>query len=221
MGKVYPELNERLRKFIGRQSVFFVATAPCLTADGEGGHVNVSPKGYRDTFAILGPLQVAYLDLTGSGAETIAHLRQNGQITIMFCSFEREPKILRLYGTGRIVVPGAPGWQELAVRFPATGYGSNQASRRAIIVVDLDRVADSCGYAVPEMELTQERDLLVRSDDKKSAGQLDAYRAEKNAVSIDGLPALGARHATGAADLISAGLAAAEPARRGSGTGLA
>ena len=139
----------------------------------------------------------------------------------MFCSFEREPRILRLYGTGRIVLPCASEWQELADRFPATGYGSNQASRRAIIVVDLDRVADSCGYAVPEMELAQERDLLVRSDEKKSAGQLDAYRAEKNAVSIDGLPALGARRATGAADLSAVGLAAAEPARRGSGTGLA
>jgi hypothetical protein len=216
MGKVYPELNERLRKFIGRQSVFFVATAPCLTADGEGGHVNVSPKGYRDTFVILGPLQVAYLDLTGSGAETIAHLRQNGKITIMFCSFEREPKILRLYGTGRIVLPGAPDWQELAGRFPATGYGSNRSSQRAIIVVDLDRIADSCGYAVPVMELAQERDLLVRSDEKKSAVQLDAYRAEKNAVSIDGLPALADRHALGAADLSTAG-----PARRGTGTGLA
>jgi hypothetical protein len=221
MGKVYPELNERLRKFIGRQSVFFVATAPCLTADGEGGHVNVSPKGYRDTFAILGPLQVAYLDLTGSGAETIAHLRQNGKITIMFCSFEREPKMLRLYGTGRIALPGAPEWQELAGRFPATGYGSNQASRRAIIVVDLDRIADSCGYAVPMMELTQERDLLVSSDKKKSAAQLDAYRAEKNAVSIDGLPALGVRDTAGAVDLSAADLSAAAPARRGSGTGLA
>jgi hypothetical protein len=217
MGKLYPELNERLRKFIGRQSVYFVATAPCLTADGEGGHVNVSPKGYRDTFAILGPLQVAYLDLTGSGAETIAHLRQNGKITIMFCSFEREPKILRLYGTGRIVLPGAAEWQELAGRFPATGYGSNQASRRAIIVVDLDRIADSCGYAVPMMELTQERDLLVFSDQKKTAAQLDAYRAEKNAVSIDGLPALGVRNTLGVRKTLSA----AEPARRGNGTGLA
>ena len=98
MGKVYAELDERLRQFIVRQSVFFVATAPCLTAHGEGGHVNVSPKGYRDTFAILGPRQVAYLDLTGSGAETIAHVRQNGQITIMFCSFDHETKIVRLYG---------------------------------------------------------------------------------------------------------------------------
>jgi hypothetical protein len=192
MGKLYPELDERLRKFIGRQSVFFVATAPCLGADGEGGHVNLSPKGYRDTFAVLGPLQVAYVDLTGSGAETIAHLRQNGKITIMFCSFDREPKVLRLYGTGRIVLPGTPEWAPLAGQFPATGYGSNQASRRAIIVVDLDRIADSCGYAVPVMELGQERDVLVRHDEKKSAAQLAAYRAGKNAVSIDGLPALDA-----------------------------
>ena len=222
MGKLYPELDERLRKFIGRQSVFFVATAPCLSADGEGGHVNVSPKGYRDTFAVLGPLQVAYVDLTGSGAETIAHLRQNGKITIMFCSFERETKILRLYGTGRIVLPDSPEWEKLAGRFPATGYGSNQASRRAIIVVDLDRIADSCGYAVPVMELTRERDVLVRHDEKKSAGQLAAYRAEKNAVSIDGLPALAAPDSAVEPDGLGvADLSAAEPAIRGTGTGRA
>jgi hypothetical protein len=208
MGKLYPELDERLRKFIDRQSVFFVATAPCLSADGEGGHVNLSPKGYRDTFAVLGPLQVAYVDLTGSGAETIAHLRQNGKVTIMFCSFDREPKVLRLYGTGRIVLPCAPEWEQLAGRFPATGYGGNQPSRRAIIVVDLDRIADSCGYAVPVMELTGERDVLARHDQKKSAAQLAAYRAEKNAVSIDGLPALDVPD-----------LSAAEPASHGSDTG--
>jgi hypothetical protein len=200
MGKLYPELDERLRKFIGKQSVFFVATAPCLTSAGEGGHVNLSPKGYRGTFAVLSPLQVAYLDLTGSGAETIAHLRQNGKITIMFCSFDREPKILRLYGTGRIVLPGAPEWATLAGHFPAAGYGSNQASQRAIIVVDLDRIADSCGYAVPMMELTRERDVLARHDEKKSAAQLAAYRAEKNAVSIDGLPALDAPDSAGGID---------------------
>jgi Pyridoxamine 5'-phosphate oxidase len=190
MGKVYPELDGRLRQFIARQSVFFVATAPCLTADGDGGHVNVSPKGYRNTFAILGPRSVAYLDLTGSGAETIAHVRQNGRITLMFCSFDRQPKILRLQGTGRIVLPGMPDWDELAARFPADGYGGNRASQRAIIVVELDRIADSCGYAVPLMELVAERDVLVRSDEKKSAAELAAYRAEKNTVSIDGLPAL-------------------------------
>lgn len=97
MGKVYAELDERLTNFISRQPVFFVATAPCLTSEGEGGHVNVSPKGYRDTFAVLGPRTVAYVDLTGSGAETIAHLRQNGRITIMFCSFGMPPKILRIF----------------------------------------------------------------------------------------------------------------------------
>src|SRR5262252_165818 len=110
MGKVYAELDERLRNFISRQPVFFVATAPCLTPDGEGGHVNLSPKGYKDTFAVLGPLQVAYVDLTGSGAETIAHLRQNGKITIMFCSFGETPKVLRLQGRGRVVLPGEQDW---------------------------------------------------------------------------------------------------------------
>jgi Pyridoxamine 5'-phosphate oxidase len=196
MGKVYPELNERIRNFIAKQSIFFVATAPCLAADGAGGHVNVSPKGYRDTFAVLDPTTVAYLDLTGSGAETIAHLRQNGHITIMFCSFDTAPKVLRLYGTGRVVLPGEQEFAELAGQFaarglgPGLGLGGNPASRRAIIVVELNRVADSCGYAVPVMELMHERNVLARSDQRKSAEQLAAYRAEKNAVSIDGLPAL-------------------------------
>jgi hypothetical protein len=190
MGKLYTELDERLTKFIASQPLFFVATAPCLAPDGGGGHVNVSPKGYAGTFAVLGPTTVAYLDLTGSGAETIAHLRQNGQLTIMFCSFDRQPKILRLYGTGRVVLPGTAEFGKLSACFPASGYGSNPASRRAIIVAELDRIADSCGYAVPLMELAEERDVLVRSDERKTPDQIAAYRAEKNAVSIDGLPAL-------------------------------
>ncbi len=192
MGKVYPELDERLRKFIASQPVFFVATAPSPAGDGAG-HVNVSPKGYRDTFAVLGPRTVAYLDLTGSGAETIAHLRQNGKITIMFCSFGSAPKVLRLYGTGRVLLPGEPEFDELRARFPAGGPGGpggNAASQRAVIVVDVDRIADSCGYAVPRMQLTEERDLLTRWYENKTPADLDAYRAEKNAVSIDGLPAL-------------------------------
>jgi hypothetical protein len=196
MGKLYPELDERLREFIARQSVFFVATAPCLSSDGEGGHVNLSPKGYRDTFAVLGPRSVAYLDLTGSGAETIAHLRQNGQITIMFCSFDHDTKILRLYGTGSVVLPGEPRWAELASRFPRTARPGETdvapGNERSIIVVEIDRIADSCGYAVPVMELKAERDVLDRWAQKKSAAELDAYRAERNAVSIDGLPALAA-----------------------------
>lgn len=231
----YSELDERLRQFIARQSVFFVATAPCLTGDGDGGHVNVSPKGYQNTFAVLGPRTVAYLDLTGSGAETITHLRQNGRITIMFCSFDRQPKILRLYGTGRIVLPDGPAWDELAANFPATGYGSNTASQRTIIVVALDRIADSCGYAVPIMQLTEERDVLVRSDAKKTAAELAAYRAAKNAVSIDGLPALdntlaataGSDSLATSADPVSLAPAAADPvslapaaATSGTGTGL-
>jgi Pyridoxamine 5'-phosphate oxidase len=201
MGKLYPELDERLREFIARQPVFFVATAPCLTNDGEGGHVNVSPKGYRDTFVVLGPRSVAYLDLTGSGAETIAHLRQNGQVTIMFCSFEHETKILRLYGSGSVVLPGDTRWAELAAHFPRTARpvdegvaagneGVAAGNERSIIVVEIDRIADSCGYAVPVMELKTERDVLDRWAYKKSAAELDAYRAERNAVSIDGLPAL-------------------------------
>jgi hypothetical protein len=226
MGKLYPELDERLRKFIARQSVFFVATAPCLTSGGDGGHVNLSPKGYRDTFAVIGPRTVAYLDLTGSGAETIAHLRQNGQITIMFCSFDRAAKILRLYGTGAVILPGDPRWDELATHFgrtanggpandgsasreasagPASGQGSGAAesaasddgpahpvagSERAIILVDVTRIADSCGYAVPIMKLTQERDVLDQWTATMSPAELADYRSAKNSVSIDGLPAL-------------------------------
>jgi hypothetical protein len=194
VGKLYPELDGRLRKFIARQSVFFVATAPILTSNGDGGHVNVSPKGLTDTFAVLGPRTVAYLDLTGSGAETIAHLRQNGQITIMFCSFDHTAKILRLYGTGQVVRPGEPRWNELAVHFPRVTGGAEASpapgSERSIIVVDVQRIADSCGYAVPVMELKEERDVLDRYNAKKSPAEHAAYRAEKNAVSIDGLPAL-------------------------------
>jgi hypothetical protein len=194
MGKVYTGLDERLRQFISAQPVFFVATAP----SGDGGHVNVSPKGYRDTFAVLGQHTVAYLDLTGSGAETIAHLRQNGRITIMFCSFTETPKILRLQGTGRAVLPGEPDWNALAGCFPETAGTTpaedtaGTAARRAIVVAELDRITDSCGYSVPVMELVEERDLLLRWAGRKTPGELDDYRAEHNAVSIDGIPALGA-----------------------------
>jgi hypothetical protein len=191
MGKVYPEIDQRLRKFIAAQSVFFVATAPCLQPDGTGGHVNVSPKGYRDTFAVLGPHRVAYLDLTGSGAETIAHLRQNGQITIMFCSFDHETKIVRLYGTGAVVAPGSAGWDELAGHFPAeAGLGTARSGQRAIIDVAVHRISDSCGYSVPVMELSHERDVLARWAEKKTPEELAKYRVEKNSVSIDGLPSI-------------------------------
>ena len=196
MGQVYAELDDRLIAFISAQPMFFVATAPCLDAAGQAaaghdGHVNVSPKGYKDTFAVLDRLTVAYLDLTGSGAETIAHVRQNGRITIMFCSFDRTPKILRIYGAGRIVLPDDSEWAELAPRFghddPATGRGDE----RAIIVVSADRISDSCGYAVPVMTLDHERDLLIRWAENRTPAGLVSYRSERNAASIDGLPALG------------------------------
>jgi hypothetical protein len=153
--------------------------------------VNVSPKGHRDTFAVLGPHRVAYVDLTGSGAETIAHLRQNGQITIMFCSFDHETKIVRLYGRGTVVLPGSDGWDELAAHFPSdVGLGTDRNNTRAIVDVEVHRIADSCGYAVPVMELAYERDVLTRWAEKKTPAELAQYRVEKNSVSIDGLPAL-------------------------------
>jgi hypothetical protein len=196
VGKLYAELDDRLRKFIAQQPVFFVATAPDLGLDGSGGHVNVSPKGYQDTFAVLGPRTVAYLDLTGSGAETIAHVRQNGRITIMFCSFSHETKVVRLYGTGEVVLPGSARWAELTSHFPrAADRVAELTNQRAIIVVNLERIADSCGYAVPEMTLAGERGVLDRWAASKSAGELAGYRAEKNTVSIDGLPALDAEPA--------------------------
>lgn len=192
MGQIYSGLDDRLMRFITEQPMFFVATAPSLTADGAGGHVNVSPKGYRDTLAILDPLTVAYLDLTGSGAETIAHVRQNGRITLMFCSFGRTPKILRIYGSGQVVLPGDPDWPSLASHFPAAaGKGTDRGNQRAIVLVRAERIADSCGYAVPEMELTAERNLLTQWAERRSAEDLAAYRVKHNAESIDGLPALG------------------------------
>jgi Pyridoxamine 5'-phosphate oxidase len=191
MGQIYSVLDDRLVRFIGEQPMFFVATAPSLTPDGAGGHVNLSPKGYCDTLAIIDPLTVAYLDLTGSGAETIAHVRQNGRITLMFCSFGRTPKVLRIYGTGEVVLPGDSGWPGLATLFTAAeGHGTGRGNQRAIIVVHAERIADSCGYAVPEMKLTGERDLLTRWSERRSADDLKDYRIKHNAVSIDGLPAL-------------------------------
>jgi hypothetical protein len=200
MAAIYSELDERLINFIISQPMFFVATAPCLDSSGDGGHVNVSPKGYKDTFAVLDPLTVAYLDLTGSGSETIAHLRQNGRITIMFCSFDRSPKIVRIYGRGEVIVPEDPRWASFAPHFPGLIDGSVSVARlenalergtqRAIIVVAADRISDACGYAVPVMDLVEERDLLARWAERKSSDELAAYRVKHNTASIDGLPAL-------------------------------
>jgi hypothetical protein len=179
MGKVYEQLDDALTGFLGRQHVFFVGTAP----DGSDGHLNVSPKGL-DTFRILGPRSVAYLDLTGSGIETVAHLRQNGRITLMFCAFEGRPLIVRIYGRGRVVEPGDPDWDGLLAHFP--GY----PGARSVIVVDIDRIADSCGFAVPLYEYRGERPQLIDYAESKGPEGLDAYKARANRASIDGLAGL-------------------------------
>ncbi len=180
VGKIYGAIDGRLREFVLKQPVFFVATAP---ADG---HVNVSPKGMRGSFAVLDSHRVAYLDYTGSGIETVAHLRENGRITLMFCAFDGPPKIVRLHGRGEAVVPEDPRFADLFGFFaPMPTHGL-----RSIIVVDVERVSDSCGYAVPFLDYIGERTLLADSHGRKSVDDLVAYRKLKNATSIDGLPGL-------------------------------
>ena len=179
MSKTYDAVEGRLRDFVERQPVFFVATAP----SGDGGHVNVSPKGLADTFVVVDEHTVAYLDLTASGAETIAHVRQNGRITLMFCSFEKAPNVVRLHGRGRVVSLYDDDFAAWAARFPA-----NPAAR-AVIVVDVERVSDSCGYALPIMELSTERDVLTPNMERRGPDGVVAYRRQKNRTSIDGLPA--------------------------------
>ena len=179
MGKVYDSIDDRLAEFLGRQHVFFVGTAP---SDPEG-HLNLSPKGL-DTFRILGPHMVAYLDLTGSGIETVAHLRDNGRITLMFCAFEGRPLIVRLYGRGRVVEPGDPEWGGLIAEFP------DYPGARSVVIVDVQRVSDSCGYAVPLYEFRGERSQLIAYTESKGPEGMQAYKARKNRRSIDGLEGL-------------------------------
>ncbi len=182
--KVHESIDGRLRDFILDQPMFFVATAP----SGPEGHINVSPKGMAGTFAVLGPHRVAYLDYHGSGAETIAHLRDNGRITLMFCAFQGPPNIVRLHGTGRAVAVTDPEYPALLASF---GAPPDTHGARSIIDVDVRRVSDSCGYAVPLMSYEGDRDLLLRWNARKDDEALARYRRTKNATSIDGLPALG------------------------------
>jgi hypothetical protein len=189
MGKVYDAIDDYLRDWIGRQALFFVGTAPL---DGEG-HVNVSPKGPIDTLRILDPHTVAYLDVVGSGAETIAHLRENGRIVIMLCAFQGAPRILRLHGRGEVVAAGEPGFEELLQRC-AFAEPARPEARRAVVVVDVERVADSCGYGVPLMSYEGVRPHQDAWAAKKlRVGGPEAlldYQRQKNARSIDGLPAV-------------------------------
>jgi hypothetical protein len=179
MGKLYDEITPALADWLRQQRLFFVATAP-LAGDGL---VNCSPKG-MESFRILGPRAVAYLDLTGSGIETVAHLRENGRIVFMFCAFAGPPKIVRLHGTGEVVTPGSPDYRELQASFP------DHPGTRAIVRARLNRISDSCGYAVPRYEYSGERDTLDRWVESKGSDGLRRYRREKNARSLDGLPGL-------------------------------
>jgi hypothetical protein len=180
MGKLHSEITADLRAFIDRQPLFFVATAP----SGSHGHVNLSPKGL-DALRVLGPREVAYLDSVGSGAETIAHLRDNGRITLMFCAFDGAPNILRLYGTGEAIEP-----QDAAFALLQPAFGGALPGTRAIIRVSVERIADTCGFGVPLMEFRAQRPTLPTWASRKGPEALLEYQRQKNATSIDGLPAL-------------------------------
>src|SRR4051812_39404204 len=184
MAKVFDGITPALASWLTAQPVFFVGTAP-LASDG---HVNLSPKGLDGTFAILSPSSVAYLDLTGSGVETIAHLREpgNGRICLMFCAFSGRPRIVRLHGRGTVVPVDAPSFPALAKAFPPEA--SSLAGVRSIIQVDVTRTSDSCGFGVPRMTFDAPRDELLTWADRKGADGIAEYRATRNAASIDGLP---------------------------------
>ena len=177
MADRFSSLRPDLAQWWREQPVFFVATAPA----GADGHVNLSPKGL-DTFRVLAPDRVAYLDLTGSGVETIAHLRENGRITLMACAFNGNPRISRIYGRGTVHPAGTAGFDALAPEFPEL------PGRRSIIEVAVDAVTTSCGFAVPLMDLVGDRDRLVEWAEKKGDAGIVEYWGNKNAVSIDGLP---------------------------------
>jgi hypothetical protein len=185
MGKVYDGISDRLRGWLEEQPVFFVGTAPLA----EDGLVNLSPKGTRGTFRVVDAHTVAYLDLTGSGVETIAHLRENGRICVMFCAFDGRPNIVRLHGTGSVLALDEPGFDEAVAAFGEPGT-SRLHGARSVITVAVERVSDSCGYAVPRMDFVDERNVLDLSHAKKSPQVMAAYQREKNAESLDGLPGL-------------------------------
>ena len=180
MSKQHDCIDEELAAWLGEQHVFFVATAPI----SEECHVNCSPKG-GDSFRVLGPLEVAYQDYTGSGAETAAHLRENGRIVLMFCGFVGKPEIVCLNGRGEVLVPGDPGFEDLAAQFPLN------PGTRALVRVSVTRVATSCGFAAPLMNYRKDRDTLDKWAASKGQEGLDEYREAKNTQSIDGLPAFG------------------------------
>ncbi|MEM9209231.1 MAG: pyridoxamine 5'-phosphate oxidase family protein [Pseudomonadota bacterium] len=179
MGKEYDGIDERMQGWIEKQRMFFVATAP-LDANG---HVNCSPKGL-DSLRVLGPLKLAYVDVGGSGIETVAHIRENKRITIMLCAFDGPPKIFRFYGLGRTVEPGDAEFDALVAQFP------EQPTVRNVVVVDVERIMDSCGYGVPEMDFRKDRESMANWVRSKTDDELVQYRRDNNSQSLDGLPGL-------------------------------
>lgn len=179
MGRVVDVITPELVGWIAAQPMFFVASAPL---DGDG-HVNLSPKGH-DTVRVLGPREVAYLDLTGSGVETIAHVRENGRVTVMWCAFSGPPRIVRVHGQGRVHVVGDPRYDDLIGAF------GDFAGIRAVITVAATRISTSCGYGVPRMTVVEDRDDMSRWAARKGPDGVEAYWADKNARSIDDLPGL-------------------------------
>lgn len=183
MGKTFEAVDAKLQGFIEKQKMFFVATAP----RSDEGLVNLSPKGLDGTLAILDGHTIAYLDLTGSGVETIAHLRENGRICLMFCAFEGPPRIVRIHGTGEVLEPGDLEFDELIERF------ANHPGARAIIRIRASRISDSCGFGVPLYDYRGERDQLQRWAEKKGPEGIAQYQRDNNMHSLDGLPS-GLRH---------------------------
>lgn len=179
MGKIFDSIDDSLKTWIQAQPMWFVATAP-LSAEG---HINVSPRGL-DSFSVLDEHRVGWVDYTGSGVETIAHLRENGRVCVMFMSTDSKPRIVRLHGTGSVWMPGEPEFEEVASQHP------ENPSTRAVITVQVSRISDACGWGVPLMEQSGDRELIRTWAEKKGPDGLDTYRVEKNSQSIDGLPGL-------------------------------
>jgi hypothetical protein len=180
MAKVYPEISADMAEWIGAQPMFFVGTAAASVEHT----VNVSPKGL-DTLRLLGPTSLMYLDLSGSGAETAAHVRENGRIVLMFCAFAGPPRIVRLHGRADIVTRRHADWPACRNHF------GDHAGARAVVRVQVGRVSDSCGYGVPVFDAPRQREALPMWAGKKGVDGLRAYRRQKNSFSIDGLPAFG------------------------------
>ena len=189
MGRIREGIDERLTDWLLAQPVFFVATAPLDAV----GHINCSPKGNRGELAVLGPNRVAYLDQTGSGIETVAHVTENGRIVLMFCAFEGPPRIVRLHGRARVARPGSGEFESLSGAFGSSGG----VGVRSIVVADLNRVSDSCGYGVPFMDFRSHRPTMDEWSERKGPEGIHAYWEEKNASSVDGLPGLAPREAGG------------------------